>query len=36
MTTAKQHLGVHLSAPRWFAVLALGAILIGAGLAFAT
>jgi len=36
MAAAKQHPGVHLSASKWFAMLALGAILIGAGLAFAT
>jgi hypothetical protein len=36
MAAAKQHPGVHLSASKWFTMLALGAILIGAGLAFAT
>jgi hypothetical protein len=36
MAAAKQHPAFHLSVSRWFAVLALGAILIGAGLAFAT
>jgi hypothetical protein len=36
MAAAKQHPAFHLSVSKWFAVLALGAIVIGAGLAFAT